>query len=62
MKPPVKFTGILVIALVLSQYERLSNGQIAGIMATSEAAVESLLHRGRENLRKGLAAYFERNL
>ena len=49
------------IALVLSQYEKLSNKQIATIMGTSEAAVESLLHRARANLRKHLAAYFEKN-
>ncbi len=49
------------IALVLSQYEKLNNRQIATIMGTSEAAVESLLHRARANLRKHLAAYFEKN-
>jgi RNA polymerase sigma-70 factor (ECF subfamily) len=49
------------IALVLSQYEKLSNQKIAAVMGTSEAAVESLLHRARANLRKGLADYFEEN-
>ena len=48
------------IALVLSQYEKLSNRQIATIMGSSEAAVESLLHRARANLRKHLATYFEK--
>jgi RNA polymerase sigma-70 factor, ECF subfamily len=48
------------IALVLSQYEKLSNKQIATIMGTSEAAAESLLHRARANLRKHLTVYFEK--
>ena len=50
------------IAIVLSQYDRLSNKQVAEIMETSESAVESLLHRARGNLRKNLAKYFENNL
>ena len=50
------------IALVLSQYDRLSNKRIAEIMETSVSAVESLLHRARVNLRKNLANYFEKNL
>lgn len=50
------------VALVLSRYDRLSNRHIADIMAVSESAVESLLHRARENLRKNLAKYFEKKL
>lgn len=50
------------IALVLSQYEKLSNKQIATIMGTSETAVESLLHRARASLRRHLAAYFEKRM
>lgn len=50
------------VALVLSQYERLSNKEIAGIMDISVSAVESLQHRGRTNLRKHLGKYFEQNL
>lgn len=50
------------IAIVLSQYDRLTNKQIAEIMETSESAVESLLHRARGNLRKHLAKYFGKNL
>jgi RNA polymerase sigma-70 factor (ECF subfamily) len=50
------------IALILSQYDRLSNKQIAEIMEASESAVESLLHRAKVNLRKNLAKYFEKNL
>lgn len=48
------------IAIVLSRYDNMSNGRIAEIMNVSEAAVESLLHRAKENLRKKLAKYFEK--
>lgn len=47
------------IAIVLSQYDKLSNKQIAEIMDTSVSAVESLLHRARANLHKHLKKYFE---
>ena len=50
------------IAIVLSQYDRLSNKQIAQIMETSESAVESLLHRAKVNLHKNLRKYFGKNL
>lgn len=50
------------VALVLSQYDKLSNKQVAEVMETSESAVESLLHRARANLRKSLRKYFEKNL
>jgi RNA polymerase sigma-70 factor (ECF subfamily) len=50
------------ITMVLSQYERKSNKQIAEILKTSESAVESLLHRARTNLRKNLEKYFKKNL
>ncbi|MFC1765506.1 RNA polymerase sigma factor, partial [Planctomycetota bacterium] len=49
------------IALVLSQYEKLSNREIADILGISEKAVEALLHRARANLTKKLAVYFEKN-
>lgn len=48
------------IAIVLSQFDRLSNKKIAEIMKTSESAVESLLHRAKTNLRENLAKYFEK--
>jgi RNA polymerase sigma factor (sigma-70 family) len=48
------------IALILSQFERLSNKQIADVLGISEKATEALLHRARENLRKNLALYFEK--
>ncbi len=50
------------IALTLSQHEKMSNRQIAEIMAVSESAVQGLLHRARANLRKNLENYFKKNL
>lgn len=50
------------IALVLSQYEQMSNAAVADVMGISVLAVESLLHRARANLRKNLEKYFEKNL
>ncbi len=49
------------VSLVLSQYDELSNKEIAKIMDISVSAVESLLHRARNNLRKRLGKYFEKN-
>lgn len=43
------------IALILSYHDDLSNAEIAEIMETSVQAVESLLKRGRQHLRKILA-------
>ena len=40
------------IALILSYYENLGNAEIAEVMNTTVMAVESLLKRGREQLRK----------
>lgn len=40
------------IALIFSYYENLSNAQIAEVMDTTTSAVESLLKRGRQHLRK----------
>ena len=48
------------IALVLSQYEKRSNKRIGEILGVSEGAVEALLRRARENLKKKLAVYFEK--
>ncbi|MBI9017739.1 MAG: RNA polymerase sigma factor [Phycisphaerae bacterium] len=50
------------IAMILSQYDKQSNKSIAEIMKTSESAVESLLHRARENLKKRLQKIFEKNI
>ena len=40
------------IAVILSYHENMSNGEIAGVMETTVAAVESLLKRGRQQLRE----------
>lgn len=40
------------IAVILSYHESMSNGEIAGVMDTTIAAVESLLKRGRQQLRE----------
>ncbi|WP_096173333.1 RNA polymerase sigma factor [Cohaesibacter sp. ES.047] len=45
------------IAIVFSYQENLSNGEIAEIMETSVSAVESLLKRGRQKLRKILKSH-----
>ncbi|MDA8231375.1 MAG: RNA polymerase sigma factor [Magnetospirillum sp.] len=39
------------VAVILSYYEDLSNGEIAEVMGASVTAVESLLKRGRQSLR-----------
>jgi RNA polymerase sigma-70 factor (ECF subfamily) len=43
------------VAVVFSYNENMSNGEIAEIMETTVAAVESLLKRGRQKLRQLLA-------
>ena len=40
------------IAIILSYHQSLSNGEIADVMETTVFAVESLLKRGRQHLRK----------
>ncbi len=42
------------VALILSYYDDLSNAQIAEVMDTTVQAVESLLKRGRQHLRRQL--------
>lgn len=42
------------IAVILSYHENMSNGEIADVMETTVAAVESLLKRGRQQLREML--------
>jgi RNA polymerase sigma-70 factor (ECF subfamily) len=48
-------------ALVLSKYEDMSQSDIAQVMNLSVGAVEQLLFRARENLRKQLAEYYKQN-
>jgi len=40
------------LAVILSYHENMSNGEIAGVMDSTVAAVESLLKRGRQQLRE----------
>jgi RNA polymerase sigma-70 factor (ECF subfamily) len=44
------------IALILSYHDELSNAEIADILSTTVQAVESLLKRGRQQLRKVLGS------
>jgi RNA polymerase sigma-70 factor (ECF subfamily) len=39
------------VAVILSYHENMSNGEIAEVMSTTVSAVESLLKRGRQQLR-----------
>lgn len=41
-----------MVAVILSYHENMSNGEIAQVMDTTTAAVESLLKRGRQQLRQ----------
>jgi RNA polymerase sigma-70 factor, ECF subfamily len=49
------------VAVILSYHENMSNGEIAEVMDTTVAAVESLLKRGRQQLRELLRRH-ERDL
>ncbi len=49
------------IAITLSKFEDLSMKEIAGVMETSESAVESLLSRAKVSLRKHLDDYYKNN-
>jgi len=49
------------VAVILSYHENMSNGEIAEVMDTTVAAVESLLKRGRQQLREMLRRH-ERDL
>lgn len=47
-------------AFILFEIEGLSYAEIADIMQTSTAAVESVLHRARQGLRKKLEGYYNK--
>jgi RNA polymerase sigma-70 factor (ECF subfamily) len=47
------------VAIMLRQYEGMSYDEIAEVLEVSPKAVDSLLQRARETLRKCLAAYKE---
>jgi RNA polymerase sigma factor (sigma-70 family) len=48
--------------IVLQNLEDLSMKEIAEVLGTSASAVESLLSRARENLKKMLGDYYERRI
>ena len=45
------------VAVILSYHENMSNGEIAEVMSTTITAVESLLKRGRQQLREMLRRF-----
>ncbi len=45
------------VAVILSYHQNMSNGEIAEVMSTTVAAVESLLKRGRQQLREMLRRF-----
>ena len=47
-------------AITLNKYQGLSNQEIADILDTSVSAVDALIHRAKQNLRKKLCIYFEK--
>lgn len=49
------------IAITLSKYEGLSQREVAAVLDTTVSAVESLIHRAKQNLRKKLYRYYENN-
>jgi RNA polymerase sigma-70 factor (ECF subfamily) len=42
------------VAFTLSKYDELSNPEVASVMGNSVSAVESLLHRAKQNMQKTL--------
>ncbi len=48
-------------AFLLNKIEQLSYSEVAAVLQTSVAAVESLLFRAKQNLQKILAIYYEQN-
>jgi RNA polymerase sigma-70 factor (ECF subfamily) len=49
-------------AIVLSKYQGFSNREISDIMGLSVSAVESLIHRAKNNLHKLLYDYYEKHI
>jgi RNA polymerase sigma factor, sigma-70 family len=50
------------IAFTLSKYDELSYKEIADILGTTISAVESLIHRAKNNLQKKLYNYYKKHL
>lgn len=48
-------------AIVLTYTEGMSNAQVADILDTSVSAVETLLVRGKQNLRRALGSFIDEN-
>jgi RNA polymerase sigma-70 factor (ECF subfamily) len=50
------------IAFTLSKNKEMSYEEISLVLNTSKAAVESLIHRAKDNLRKRLYVYYKKHL
>ena len=50
------------VAFILNKLEGLSYQEISEVMNSSLSSVESLLHRAKNNLRKNLNDYYQKNL
>jgi len=50
------------IAFTLSKYDEMSYKEIADILGTSVSAVESLIHRAKNNLQKKLYNYYKKHI
>ncbi len=50
------------IAFTLSKYDEMSYKEIADILGTTVSAVESLIHRAKNNLQKKLYNYYKKHL
>jgi RNA polymerase sigma-70 factor (ECF subfamily) len=50
------------VAFTLSKYDELSNKEIADILNTTVSAVEALMFRAKENLKKKLYKYYRNHL
>ncbi|MCF7973579.1 MAG: sigma-70 family RNA polymerase sigma factor [Phycisphaerae bacterium] len=48
--------------IILTNYEQLSHAEVSQIMGNTVSGVESLVHRAKNNLRKYLQSYYEKNL
>ena len=49
------------VAFTLNKVEGLSYLEVATVMQVTEASVEALLHRAKQNLRKELGDYYHKN-
>lgn len=49
-------------AIILTQYEQLSQAEVSQIMGNTVSAVESLIHRAKNNLRSHLKTVYENKL